>query len=161
MNDVHYGFYAQRISNTIWWLGKMNPLLPLFLLSAYTANTAITLILLTLLTLLGEGPRIVRILEYCLIDHVYYIIPVVVVSWSILDVGKRDHFGQCFRLDWRLESGGSWVTSKMAGQVFRLQRILMTTLIQFHPLASLSRIWKDFKTFFGGYQVKSRKCTQV
>ena len=124
----------------------------------------ITLILLTLLTLLGEGPRVIRILEHCLIDHVYYIIPVVVVSWNILDVGKRDHFGQCFRLDWRLESphqtgGWSWVTSKMAGQVFRLRRILMTTLIQFHPLASLSRIWKDFKTFFGGYQVKSRKCT--
>ena len=84
-------------------------MLPLFLLSAYTANTAITLILLTLLTLLGEGPRIVRILEYCLIDHVYYIIPVVVVSWSILDVGKRDHFGQCFRLDWRLESPHQWL----------------------------------------------------
>ena len=124
----------------------------------------ITLILLTLLILLGEGLRVTKILKYCWIDHIYYIFPIVVVSWSILDVGRRDHFGQCFRLDWRLESphqtgGWSWVTSKMAGQVFRLRRILMTTLIQFHPLASLSRIWKDFKTFVGGYQVKSRKCT--
>ena len=105
----------------------------------------ITLILLTLLILLGEGLRVTKILKYCWIDHIYYIFPIVVVSWSILDVGRRDHFGQCFRLDWRLESphqtgGWSWVTSKMAGQVFRLRRILMTTLIQFHPLASLSRI---------------------
>ena len=98
----------------------------------------ITLILLTLLILLEEGLRVTKILKYCWIDHIYYIFPIVVVSWSILDVGRGDHFGQCFRLDWRLESphqtgGRPWVTSKMAGQVFRLRRILTTTLIQFHP----------------------------
>ena len=42
MNDIHGGFHAQQISNTIWWLGKVNPLLPLFLLSAYTAYNTYT-----------------------------------------------------------------------------------------------------------------------
>ena len=42
MKDIHGGFHAQQISNTIWWLGKVNPLLPLFLLSAYTAYNTYT-----------------------------------------------------------------------------------------------------------------------
>ena len=46
MNDIHGGFHAQHISNTIRWLtqsqGKVNPLLPQFLLSAYTAYNTYT-----------------------------------------------------------------------------------------------------------------------
>ena len=42
INNNYGGIHAQQTSYTIWWLGKMNPLLPLFLLSAHTAYNTYT-----------------------------------------------------------------------------------------------------------------------